>query len=53
VLRTLLGALAAALGLALPTALLSRPTRRCPAKVLVKLRSDADLQPLTWRHGLT
>jgi subtilisin family serine protease len=51
VLRTLLGSLAAAL-MTLPTvAFAADPT--VPGEVLVKLRSDADLQPLTLRHGLT
>ena len=51
VLRSLLGALAAVF-VALPTAALAAdPT--VPGEVLVKLRSDADLQPLTLRHGLT
>jgi hypothetical protein len=51
VLRSLLGSLAAAL-LALPTVTFAAdPT--VAGEVLVKLRSDADLQPLTLRHGLS
>lgn len=53
VVRGWLGCFVAAMAaLALPTlALAADPT--VPGEVLVKLRSDADLQPLTLRHGLT
>ena len=51
--RGLLGTLAAALmGGVVPVAALAADPA-VPGEVLVKLRSDADLQPLTQRHGLT